>query len=206
MTSEMNRLWAISLNISLNLANLGDDYQIEHFTKASSGRAELEFLFTNRLNWELIWPRDRIDIYQRKVSFTPAGKGLILVHSTINNDPPPTRLKWIERELNRAPSPPAKRIDTPTYTCNWHSRASSVGQWHDLLSKQHCSRKFTQRVPIISFFFADITRFCSPISSVLFTGYIKLRLRLPQIVIWVHECQEISCFTLACDNWRIFVS
>ena len=41
-------------------------------TKASSGRAKLEFLFTKiGVGWKLIWPRDRIDISKERALHPP---------------------------------------------------------------------------------------------------------------------------------------
>ena len=49
-----------------------------YITKASSGRAKLEFLFTKiGVGSKLIWPRDRIDISKERALHPPPPKRLI---------------------------------------------------------------------------------------------------------------------------------
>ena len=60
-------------------------------TKASSGRAKLEFLFTKiGVGWKLIWPRDRIDLSKERALHPP---------------PPPSPPEKIDR-INMTPPPP----------------------------------------------------------------------------------------------------
>ena len=68
-----------------------------HVTKASSGRAKLEFLFTKiGVGSKLIWPRDRIDISKERALHPPPPEK----SDRINNDPPPPMgLISIEQEL-----------------------------------------------------------------------------------------------------------
>ena len=81
-----------------------------NITKASSGRAKLEFLFTKiGVGWKLIWPRDRIDISKERALHPPPSPPEKI--DLINNyPPPPMELISIERELiwggGGAPPPP----------------------------------------------------------------------------------------------------
>ena len=71
-----------------------------YVTKASSGRAKLEFLFTKiGLGWELIWPRDIVEISKERVLHPPLPPLPPEKIDSINNDPPRIGLKLIEREL-----------------------------------------------------------------------------------------------------------
>ena len=62
-------------------------FGIGSITKASSGRAKLEFLFTKiGVGSKLIWPRDRIDISKERALHPPPPPEK---SDRINNDPPP---------------------------------------------------------------------------------------------------------------------
>ena len=104
---------------------LAQDHKWFHqiiFTKASSGRAKLEFLFTKiGVGSKLIWPRDRIDISKERALHPPPPpppppqKKVI---ESIMTPPPPWDWFQLNRNWFEAPPPPPFGIDTGGHVGN----------------------------------------------------------------------------------------
>ena len=83
-----------------------DFWNIRIVTKASSGRAKLEFLFTKiGVGWKLIWPRDRIDISKERALHPPPPSPPEKIDK-INMTPPPPGIDFNWKGIDLGGSPP----------------------------------------------------------------------------------------------------